>query len=137
MQIRTQAHILAPIETIWRVFNDPDEILKWDASPEWRTIKASNDLRVGGSLQLRIEPCGDRESFDYAVTYTRIEPMTLIEWRNNNDDRYVRVDFSATDNGVLVCQTFDADPGLSVNEQQDDWQRVLDNFARHVVAVAS
>lgn len=136
MQITTEAVIAAPIGTVWRVFNDPDEILKWDVSPEWRTVEASNDLRIGGRLQLRIEPFWGGPAFDYGVTYTRIEPMRLIEWRTD-DDRYVCVVFQEAEDGVVVSQAFEAEPSPSPDAQRQDWQGVLDNFARHVATVRS
>src|SRR3546814_12051137 len=70
------------------------------------------------------------------ATYTKLEPMRVIEWRTD-DDRHVRVEFAETEAGVIVHQTFDAEPAPSVDEQRQDWQGVLDNFARHVTAVTS
>ena len=136
MKITTEALIGVPIETVWRAFNDPVDILQWDASEDWRTTWASNDLRVGGLLKLRIEPRRCGASFDFAATYTIIEPMRLIEWRME-DDRDVRVAFRETGAGVVVKQTFDAEPTSSVDEQRRDWQSVLDGFARHVTAMAA
>ncbi|GGJ64762.1 MULTISPECIES: SRPBCC domain-containing protein [Alphaproteobacteria] len=135
MKITTEALIDSPIETVWRAFNDPADIVQWDASDDWRTTWASNDLQVGGLLKLRIEPRHDGTSFDFAATYTRLEPMRVIEWRTD-DDRHVRVEFAETEAGVVVHQTFDAEPTPSVDEQRQDWQGVLDNFARHVTAIA-
>src|SRR3546814_10545184 len=70
------------------------------------------------------------------ATYTKLEPMRVIEWRTD-DDRHVRVEFAETEAGVIVHQTFDAETAPSVDEQRQDWQGVLDNFARHVTAVRS
>ena len=135
MKLMTEAHIDAPIEIVWRAFNDPADILMWDASDDWRTTWAANDLQIGGRLKLRIEPRHDGVGFDFAATYTNVEPMRLIEWRTD-DDRHVRVEFSETEAGVVVHQTFDAEPTASVDEQRQDWQGVLDNFARHITAIA-
>lgn len=135
MKITTEALIGAPIETVWRAFNDPVDILRWDASEDWRTTWASNDLRVGGLLELRIEPRHGGASFNFAATYTAIEPMRLIAWRME-DDRHVWVEFRETGTGVVVNQTFDAEPTPSVDEQRHDSQSVLDGFARHVTAMA-
>lgn len=109
--------------------------MRWDASHNWRTTWASNDLQVGGLLKLHIEPRHDGTGFDFAATYTRLEPMPAIEWRTD-DDRHVLVEFAEIEAGVIVHQTFDAEPALSVDEQRQDWQAVLDNFARHVTAIA-
>lgn len=135
MKIMTEALIDAPIGTVWRTFNDPADIVLWDASDDWRTTWASNDLQVGGLLKLRIEPRHEGTGFDFTATYTRLEPMRVIEWRTD-DDRHVRVEFAETEAGIIVHQLFDAEPTPSVDEQRQDWQGVLDNFARHVTAPA-
>lgn len=135
MKIMTETFIDAPIETVWRTFNDPADIVLWDASDDWRTTWASNDLQVGGLLKLRIEPRHEGTGFDFTATYTRLEPMRVIEWRTD-DDRHVRVEFAETKAGIIVHQLFDAEPAPSADEQRQDWQGVLDNFARHVTALA-
>jgi len=134
MKITTEALIDAPIETVWRAFNDPADIVRWDASDDWQTTRASNDLRVGGLLKLRIENMHDCTVSDFAATYIRIEPMRLIEWRTDGD-RNVRVQFVETAAGIVVHQEFDAEPIPSVDEQRQDWQDVLDNVARHIAAI--
>jgi len=133
MRITVETTIAAPIDLVWQAFNDPDDILKWDASEEWRTISASNDLKVGGLLELRIEPRHDGTAFDFVATYTAVEPMRLIEWRTG-DNLVARVEFNEIDAGVVVHQTFDAEPTTPIDEQRCEWQGVLDSFARHVMA---
>jgi hypothetical protein len=51
------------------------------------------------------------------------------------DERCVCVEFIETATGVTVRQTFDADSTSTVDEQRQDWQSVLDSFARHVAAI--
>jgi uncharacterized protein YndB with AHSA1/START domain len=135
VKITTEALIDVPIETVWRAFNDSTEIVRWDASAEWHTTWASNDLELGGLLKLRIESKHDGSGFDFVATYIRIEPMRVIEWQTD-DDRNVHIEFVETEAGVIVRQIFDAEPIPSVDEQRQDWQGVLDNFARHVTALA-
>jgi uncharacterized protein YndB with AHSA1/START domain len=134
MKIVTETRIPAPIDVVWRAFNDPDDILQWDACDEWHTITASNDLKVGGLLELRIEAKVGKSSFDFVAIYTQVEANRLIEWRQMDDDRLVRVDFSENGTGTIVRQTFDADPTIPSDEERADWQGVLDNFGRHVAA---
>lgn len=79
MKIAIESRVAAPIHAVWKAFNDPDDILVWDACDDWRAAKASNDLRVGGMLALRIEARDGETGFDFAATYTRVEPERLIE----------------------------------------------------------
>jgi len=112
MKIVTETKIPAPINVVWRAFNDPDDILQWDTSDEWYTITASNDLKIGGLLELRIEARDGKSGFDFAATYTQVELNRLIEWRQMEDDRLVRVEFTENGTGTVVRQTFAADPSI-------------------------
>lgn len=132
MKIIVETIIPAPINLVWQTFNDPDDILHWDVSDEWHAISASNDLKVGGLLKLRIEDRDGKSGFDFAATYTQVEQNRLIEYRHMNDDRLVRVEFSENGAGTVVRQTFNADPKIPSDEERADWQGVLDNFGRHV-----
>ena len=131
MKITIETNIAAPIEDVWRAFNNPDDILQWDASDDWHTTWASNDLKVGGKLLLRIEPNDGGIGFDFAATYTQIELKRLIKFRDD-DDRMARMEFIETDTGVTIRQTFDAELTHTEEYQRADWQAVLDRFARHV-----
>ena len=131
MKITVETNVAAPIADVWRAFNNADDIVQWDASDDWRTTWASNDLTVGGKLLLRIEVNDGDMGFDFAATYTRIELNRLIEFREN-DDRIVRLDFIETDTGTTIRQTFDAESEHPEDQQRSEWQAVLDRFARHV-----
>ncbi|MCK0196757.1 SRPBCC domain-containing protein [Ancylobacter sp. 6x-1] len=137
MRIEVECRIEAPIDAIWRAFNDPADIVRWDASEDWRVIEASNDLQVGGQLRLRmaagaVAADGDAES-ELVALYTRIEPGRLIEWRMG-DGRHVSVAFLATGATTLLQQSFDAEEGIAPEVQRQDWQTVLDRFAGYVTA---
>lgn len=79
-------------------------LYQWDASDDWHTTRASNDLKVGGKLLLRIEANDGGMGFDFAATYTQVELNRLIEFRDD-DGRVVRLDFVETDKGVTIRQT--------------------------------
>ena len=137
MNLTVETAVAAPVAAVWRAFNEPDDILQWDASDEWYTTRASNDLTVGGRLSLRIEPTDGGTGFDVVATYTRIEPNRLIECRMDDGqlaDRFVLVEFFETAAGVTVRQTFEADPAQPDGSQRADWQAVLDRFARYVAS---
>lgn len=131
MKITIETNVAAPIADAWRAFNNPDDIVQWDASDDWHTTWASNDLKVGSKLLLRIEANDGGMGFDFAATYTQIEPNRLIEFRVD-DDRMVRLEFIETDIGVTIRQTFDAESKPAEDQQRSEWQAVLDRFARYV-----
>ena len=46
--------IHAPLEVAWTVWTQPEHITRWTfASDDWECPEASNDLRTGGSFQVR------------------------------------------------------------------------------------
>jgi uncharacterized protein YndB with AHSA1/START domain len=68
--------------------------------------------------------------FDFAGTYTRIVEPELIEY--SFGDRTAQVEFADSPQGVRVRITFDSEPTHSVEQQQQGWQAILNNFTRHV-----
>ncbi len=78
----------------------------------------------------RMEAKGGSFGFDFAGTYTRVEPNTLLEY--NFGDRICVVTFAPTADGTTVRVSFDAEEENSVDLQRGGWQAILDNFATHV-----
>ena len=133
MQITVEAHINAPIATVWRAWNSPEDIVQWNsASPDWHTPRATVDLREGGTYCSRMEARDGSMGFDFEGTYTRIVEHALIESRFG--DRTLRVEFIPGEQGVTVRETFDAETEFPPDQQRQGWQAILDNFARHVHA---
>jgi uncharacterized protein YndB with AHSA1/START domain len=47
--ITVQTTVNAPVEEVWELWNNPRDVEKWNnASDDWHTPHAENDLRVGG-----------------------------------------------------------------------------------------
>ncbi|MYN45895.1 ATPase [Pseudoduganella sp. FT93W] len=133
MKITVETTIAAPLETIWQSWTTPQDIVQWNtASPDWHTTRADVDLRVGGTFSSRMEAKDGSHGFDFAGTYTRIEPYQLIECQFG--DRSLLVEFLPGAEGVIVRETFDAETVYPVEQQRAGWQAILDNFARHVAS---
>lgn len=129
--ITIEKDINAPIADVWRAFNNPDDIVQWDGTDDWRIAWASNEVIVGGKLLLRNEARDGGKGFDYVATYTQIELNRLIEYRQD-DGLTGCLEFLETDTGVTFRQTFDANSTQTEDQQRAEWQAVLDRFARHV-----
>lgn len=131
MKITVETTIAAPLPTIWQAWTTPQDIVQWNtASPDWHTTAAQVDLRVGGSFSSRMEAKDGSHGFDFAGTYTRIEPQSLIECQFG--DRCLLVEFLPGADGVTVRETFDAETVYPIEQQQAGWQSILDNFRRYV-----
>jgi uncharacterized protein YndB with AHSA1/START domain len=134
MKITVETTIAAPIEQVWLAYTTPENIKQWNAAADdWHTTAAAVDLRVGGAFSSRMEAKDGSMGFDFAGTYTRIVERELIEYAFG--DRTARVEFADGPNGVRVRVSFDSEPTHSIEQQQQGWQAILNNFGRHVEAI--
>lgn len=132
MKITVETIVKADLHTVWRAWNDPEDIKQWNAaSDDWHTTSSTVDLREGGKFTARMEAKDGSAGFDFTGTYTRIAPQELIEY-TMEDGREVSVQFSKVADGVLVRETFDPESENEPEMQRQGWQAILDNFARHV-----
>ena len=131
MNITVKTMVNAPIERVWSAYTSPEDIKQWNAaSDDWHTTRATVDLRPGGQFLSRMEAKDGSFGFDFAGTYTRIEPQDLIEYAFG--DRTCTVVFAEGDGGVAVRVSFDPETEHSEDQQRQGWQAILDRFARHV-----
>jgi uncharacterized protein YndB with AHSA1/START domain len=132
MKITVEALVRAPLDRVWEAWNNPDDICRWNAaSDDWHTTRSTVDLREGGTFVSRMEAKDGSAGFDFEGTYTRIVPLKTIEYRLG-DEREVTVEFSESEEGVVVRETFDAETVFPPEHQRQGWQAILDNFARYV-----
>lgn len=131
MKITVEKLVRAPGEKVWLAYTTPEDIVQWNAaSDDWHTTRSSVDLRVGGAFSSRMEAKDGSFGFDFAGTYTQVIPRQLLEY--SFGDRSAKVEFIETPDGVNVRVIFDAEETHSLEQQQQGWQAILDNFARHV-----
>jgi uncharacterized protein YndB with AHSA1/START domain len=134
MKITVETTIKSDIATVWDAWNNPADIVAWNAASEdWHTTASTVDLREGGKFSARMEARDGSVGFDFEGTYTRVVPHRLIEYRMD-DGRQVQVEFAAGKDAIVVRETFDAETENSPDMQRQGWQAILDNFARHVEA---
>jgi uncharacterized protein YndB with AHSA1/START domain len=134
MKITIETLVKSDLASVWHAWNNPDDIVRWNtASPDWHTTRSAVDLRPGGEFSARMEAKDGSFGFDFAGTYTTVEPMRLIEF-GMGDTRTVRIEFAEEAGGVRIRETFDAETQNDVEMQRAGWQAILDNFARYVEA---
>ncbi|KPC55013.1 SRPBCC family protein [Amantichitinum ursilacus] len=133
MQITVETTVAAPVAQVWRAYLTPADIVQWNAaSDDWHTTSAHVDLREGGAFSSRMEAKDRSMGFDFAGTYTKIVENQLIEYAFG--DRTAQVVFAETPAGVTVRVTFEAETEYPVEQQQQGWQAILNNFKKHVEA---
>jgi len=137
VEITVETVVKADLDTVWRAWNDPEDIKQWNAaSDDWHTTRSAVDLREGGSFSARMEAKDGSAGFDFEATYTRVVPQELIEYRMG-DGRNVKVEFSQDGEGTVVRETFEAESENDPEFQRQGWQAILDSFARYVEAKAT
>ncbi len=131
MKITVETVVAAPLASVWNRYTTPGDIVQWNAaSDDWHTTRATVDLQPGGAFSSRMEAKDGSFGFDFAGTYTRVEPPHLLEYTFG--DRAARVELVEGPAGVTVRVTFDAEETHSLDQQRDGWQAILDRFRRHV-----
>ena len=131
MKITVQTTVQAPIAMVWKAYTTPADITQWNAaSDDWHTTQSSVDLRVGGAFSSRMEAKDGSFGFDFAGTYTQVLMHELIEYVFA--ERTVLVEFKNHEAGITVRITFDAEKEHTLDEQQQGWQSILNNFKKHV-----
>lgn len=129
--ITVEVTIYMPVEKVWKLWTDPKHIIHWNnASDDWHTTKAENDLRPGGRFLSRMEAIDGSMGFDFTGKYDKIEQYKLIE-STLDDDRKVGVSFISKGNETMLTEIFEAEQENSIELQQAGWQSILDNFKKY------
>lgn len=116
---------------VWEHWTDPKHITKWNnASDDWHTTKAENDLQVGGRFSSRMEAKDASMGFDFGGTYSEVIPNEHIAY-SLDDGRKVEISFVKTASGTTITESFEPESQNSVEMQQQGWQAILDNFKKY------
>ena len=122
----------APAAKVWQYWTEPEYIMRWNnASPDWHTPRATNDLREGGRFMCRMEAKDGSQGFDFGGKYTEVVPQKRIAY-TMDDGRKVSVDFEAKEERTQVTETFEAESMNAPEMQRQGWQAILDNFRAYV-----
>jgi uncharacterized protein YndB with AHSA1/START domain len=128
--ITVEVTINAPLEKVWRFWTIPEHIVKWNnASDDWHTTNAVNNLQKGGSFSYRMEAKDGSMGFDFGGTYNKILIHKHLDYMID-DGRNVRIDFSSLNNKTKIVETFETETSHSLEQQRDGWQSILDNFKK-------
>ncbi|MDI1306990.1 MAG: SRPBCC family protein [bacterium] len=129
--ITVETVINAPINSVWKKWTNPDDIVKWNnASDDWHTTRAENDLKVGGKFLSRMEAKDGSMGFDFSGTYNTIKPNEIIEY-TADDNRKVQVHFFDGDDKTTIIEVFEAENENPIEMQKLGWQSILNNFKKY------
>lgn len=130
--ITIETIVNAPATKVWECWTKPEHFTQWNnASDDWHTPHATNDLRVGGKFTSRMEAKDGSFGFDFEGIYDEVKDLEVIAY-HLTDARTVRVTFTAMSNQTKVTETFDAETETPIEMQRGGWQAILDNFKKYV-----
>jgi len=134
-KITIEANVKASINKVWKLWTTPDDIIHWNnASADWYTPRAKNNLRTGGKFTFRMESKDGKSGFDFDGIYDRVKPKEFIPY-TIGDGRKVEIKFFGDGTGTRVTETFEAESQNSVEMQRDGWQAILNNFKKYTESV--
>ncbi|MBV9989460.1 MAG: SRPBCC family protein [Chitinophagaceae bacterium] len=126
--ITVETTVNAPVEKVWEIFTNPAHVTHWNnASPDWHTPRAENDLREGGTFTYRMEARDGSMGFDFGGVYSSVVPHQSICY-TIGDGRRVAVYFAGEGNSIRLTETFEAETVHSADLQRSGWQAILDNL---------
>lgn len=129
--ITVETTVNAPVEKVWTYWSQPQHITKWcNASPDWHTPRAENDLREGGSFSTRMEAKDGSFGFDFGGIYDAVITNEYMEY-TLADNRKVKIIFTTEGNSTKIVESFDAETENPVEMQRGGWQNILDNFKNY------
>lgn len=130
-KITVETTVEKTIDIVWEKWTTPQHIMAWNnASEDWYTPSAENDLRPGGKFNYKMSARDGSYSFDFSGSYEEVVYGQRISY-TIDDGRKVIVDFAAAGGRVKVTETFEAEHTFSLEQQRDGWQAILDNFKRY------
>lgn len=129
--ITVETLVKAPVEKVWKYWNDPEHITKWAfASDDWHAPYSENDLRTDGKFKTTMAAKDGSFSFDFEGVYTNVITNKVIEY-TMSDGRRVTVMFSGDASETKVTETFDPENTHPTEVQRDGWSAILENFRKY------
>ena len=131
INITVATTINAPAAKVWEFWTNPKHITNWNnASDDWHTPRAENDLRVGGKFLSRMEAKDGSMGFDFNGVYDEVKTNELIAY-TMEDGRKVKINLEDLGNETNITETFEAENENPVELQRGGWQSILDNFKKY------
>ena len=132
VSIIVETTVAVSTELAWAYWTEPKHITQWNqASDDWHTPSATQDLRKGGRFTSRMESRDGKFGFDFGGVYDAVEPYRMIEY-TIDDGRKVSILFEGVHVGSRITETFEAESENSIELQRAGWQAIMDSYKRYV-----
>lgn len=126
-KITVEAIIKADKNKVWKYYTNPKHIVNWNfADPSWHCPTATNDMKVGGIYNARMEAKDGSFGFDFGAVYKEINDGESFIYEFGG--RQASVVFTEQNGQTKVSITFDPETQNPIEMQQQGWQAILNNF---------
>lgn len=133
--ITVESTVNAPAEKVWETWTMPEHITRWNsASDDWHSPRAENDVREGGTFNIRMEAKDGSFGFDFGGVYDVVKKQEHIAY-TMGDGRKVDVKFSENGGRTTVTEKFEAEDTNPHELQRGGWQAILDNFKKYTETI--
>lgn len=130
--IHTEIIVHVPVEKAWKKWTQPEHIMKWNfASHDWHCPSATNDLRVGGAFNYRMEARDKSMGFDFYGVYDEVKEFAQINY-TLGDGRKVHIEFIPEGPDTQILQNFEAETENPVDTQRFGWQAIMNHYKEYV-----
>ena len=132
--ITVQTEIDLPVEKVWELWTNPWHIIHWyQASDDWHTARAENNVKRYGTFLFRMEARDGSFGFDFSGEYRKVVKNNLIECVLA-DGRKVSILFKEEKNGTQITESFEPEETHSPEMQKEGWQAILNSFKKYAEA---
>lgn len=129
-KITVEAIIKADKNKVWKYYTNPKHIVNWNfADPSWHCPTATNDMKVGGIYNARMEAKDGSFGFDFGAVYKEINDGESFIYEFGG--RQASVVFTEQNGQTKVSITFDPETQNPIEMQQQGWQAILNNFKNY------
>ncbi len=128
----------ASVERVFDAWTSEEVLRRWfHGQRSWETPEAEVDLRVGGTVRIRMsDPESDREAIGSGV-YKEIDRPTRLafswSWADDAErEMLIEVDFEELDSGETVVRFTHSNlwDEEAVRSHEDGWGKAFDNLER-------
>ena len=134
-KITVQITVNKDLDFVWNSWTQPDHILKWNhASDDWHTVRALNELKVGGKFFYRMEAKDGSFGFEFESNYKLVNEKQELTYIMSDGRRATTI-FQKNEIETKVTTTFDPENENPIELQKAGWQAILNNFKKYAESI--
>src|SRR5690625_1058256 len=133
--ITVKTKIRAPLDRVWEAWTLPEHIVQWNqASEDWHTPHAQNDLQTGGRVLSRMDAKDGSQGFDFSGQYNELKPLEYIYYLLYYG-REVKIHFSEKKNLTEIVESYEPEKTVLHEIQMHVLKTIIQQFKTYAEAI--